>query len=70
MPTKVITAGNRYMSPPPTRDINGITADEFAAEMFEFQNCEECAKDAYAHVFVIGPTGGWFAYCDAILEEK
>lgn len=56
-------AGNSFAPDPPEVDANGITAQEFAENMFEFEYCEECNGDADDHLFVIGPFGAWFAFC-------
>ena len=60
---KIKTAGNRFCNPAPKRDAAGLTARQFANELFEYEYCHECLKDADEHTFVIGPFGTWFAFC-------
>jgi hypothetical protein len=67
MPKKQVakTVGNGFSPVPPKRDGAGLTAQQFADELFEFEYCGECAGDIEDHMFVIGPMGGWFALCDS-----
>jgi hypothetical protein len=58
------TAGNGFANPAPKTDATGQTAAAFLAVAFEFEYCGECGRDQADHTAVIGPTGGWFAYCD------
>lgn len=67
----VETRGNQFAPVPPERDSAGITAQEFAEELFECEYCAECYGDIKDHLFVIGPFGTWFAFCknDAPADE-
>jgi hypothetical protein len=60
----VKVSGNAFAPDPPQRDANGVTANEFAESLFEFEYCHECHGDVEDHTFVIGPFGLWFAHCN------
>ncbi len=51
-------------------DVDGLTAKEWAAPMFEYQYCDECGgdKDDHAYVLILG--GRWFAYCLRTMGES
>ncbi len=44
-------------------DASGRTAEEFMAELFEYELCDECGGDADEHDICMGPFGLWFARC-------
>lgn len=56
-------AGNQFAPIAPERDAAGITAQEFADSLFEYEYCGECHGDTQDHLFVISPFGQWFAWC-------
>ncbi len=41
-----------------------LNADEWLAELFEFEYCAECEGDAQHHTVCGGPFGNFFARCD------
>jgi len=67
MTMKAKTAGNGFANPAPKRDAAGLTAQQFADELFEYEYCHECKGDIDKHTFVIGIFGNWFAMCDSDL---
>lgn len=58
------TASNGFADHVPERDAQGLTAQEFAEHMFEFEYCSECAGDIQDHTYVIDMMGNWFAFCE------
>lgn len=58
-----MVSGNAFAPTPPDVDASGLTPEEFLEQMFEFEYCSECGRDAPDHTAVIGPMGQWFAYC-------
>lgn len=48
---------------PLERDAQGVTAEQFMSELFEFELCSECGGDRGAHVAGLGPLGNWHAWC-------
>ena len=43
-------------------DVDGVTAEEWAEELFEFEFCDECGGDVKDHDYVL-LMGHWFARC-------
>lgn len=51
------------------RSIRGVTWQEFAEELFEFEYCSECGGDVEDHERRI-VLGNWFAYCtNKVLDD-
>ena len=44
------------------KKINGLTANEWVNQLFEFEYCSECGGDIKDHI-VIEFMGNWFARC-------
>ena len=44
------------------RDVDGLTAKEWAEQLFEFEYCNECGGDVEDHNYVL-LMGHWFAVC-------
>jgi hypothetical protein len=51
------------------RDAQGVTSQEFLAELFEYEFCEECSGDAAHHTCLI-LFGNWFARCDYAPDDN
>ncbi|WP_274916837.1 hypothetical protein [Streptomyces sp. WZ-12] len=45
--------------------VDGGTAEQFLAELFEFEYCVECGGDAEHHTASPDMFGKWHAWCDA-----
>lgn len=45
------------------KDSHGVTWNQFATDLFEFEYCHECYGDAEDHIPCLGIFGGWFAMC-------
>jgi hypothetical protein len=45
------------------QNIDGQTAEEFLAELFEFELCGECHGDVQDHTASPDPFGKWHAWC-------
>jgi len=45
---------------------DGLTAEAWLVESFEYESCHECGKDEDAHVAIMF-MGNWFALCDPSL---
>lgn len=43
-------------------DIDGVSAEEWADEYFEFSYCDQCGGDAQDHDYILF-MGHWFARC-------
>ena len=53
------------MQPPSNmRDAQGVIAEKFMQDLFEFEYCCECHRDMEHHQVVLGPFGNWFARCN------
>lgn len=50
-------------------DANGRTWEEFVAESFQFEYCEECGGDGEDHLPCL-VLGNWFAMCKFTPLEK
>lgn len=44
------------------KKIDGVTAEEWADRLFEFENCEECHRGKEGHTIIVF-MGNWFARC-------
>jgi len=51
------------------KKINGQTADEWASQLFEFDNCNECHKGKENHD-IIEFMGNWFARCKKMTRKE
>ena len=47
-------------------DAQGLTAEEFMYQLFEFEYCHECGGDTDDHVAGIDPIGNWHAWCKEV----
>ena len=51
------------------KKINGQTADEWATELFEFENCSECHRGKEGHD-IVEFMGNWFAKCKKVSKKQ
>ena len=52
-----------------TYRIDGLTGPEWLEQLFEYEYCDECGKDAEDHQ-AVPFMGGWFACCLKPEEEE
>ena len=69
-----VADGHTHEAPTHTTDTEGRTAEQFLAELFEFERCDECGGDAPDHEVIpidLGAYGGpyFFARCKCEVAE-
>ena len=51
------------------RDAEGLTAKEWAEQLFEFEYCGECGGDVKDHDYIL-ILGHWFALCKTGVKDE